>query len=215
MSNVFRSSLDGVDGPPLRQPPVAPTARAGSVVLRHAPEDWILVIERLAADNDRRIKWRRLVQSFMETFPTRVSPPRLIEFADEYNWPEWAILSVPSSLGVELPNSSWYLLTTLLPVVEGDCWTVQAMRTLCNGMITCVAVPPHQRAFVRAAAALLDERRTKNPYPSDRALRGSINGALASLTRALKSDRVLKQSQGVEAMLKRATRALDLPCVPG
>lgn len=141
----------------------------------------------LERERDRRIAYRNLLGRVVQTYPGRPTwDADLIQLADEYRLPGWAIECLPS-LCVCLKRSEgqdtfylWHFILACIP----ESFDYHVLVKRCFGQVVEAQIPPNTAEFVESVAPLFEQRRLSNPFPSERSTIGVALDAMATLESA-------------------------------
>jgi hypothetical protein len=137
--------------------------------------------EYLRNEYDRRFEFRSHIEKVIRKFAAQPQwGEHLVRLADTYQWPSWAVESLPSIYIIRSTTAEefitayvWRQIVDNLP--ENG---YEAVRELCQGLFLEIRMPPKTAERAEAIAQIIEEHLRKNPYSSDDAFAGTVEHAL-------------------------------------
>ncbi len=145
-----------------------------------------IMARSLEEDRNRRPEFRRLLRKVKETYPDRLTwDTDFIDLADRYNFPTWAIESLPTlfqvmselSEGVRIVRL-WYLLVNCMNDKQ-EWWG--GRKALCQGRLVEIKISNALFPAVFDLIRRVEDRRNDFPLRSERALHGAVSDLLGSI----------------------------------
>jgi hypothetical protein len=111
-----------------------------------------------------------IVRELAEDYPSLADPVWLLNFADKYHWPRWAVeATAPVFIRVSETGAwVWFRLADLLvPFLQKE---IETLDTKCDGKMQLVRMPASLQSPVESLLSRFEPVRQKCPWASDRAL---------------------------------------------
>lgn len=177
--------LDGVTFLPGVEPDEPP--------LREIGEALKALSLRLQDETDRRPEFAHHVERVVSRYPGRPSRhAELLRLADRYDWPDWALISLPS-LCVwleDVPGGRRILLWEVyLPLVSMLSFQAEDVRGLCRDKVFSLTLTEEAADYLAPFIAELEERRRPGitPLPTYSAVVGAVTDLMSEIEQRLLS----------------------------
>ena len=141
--------------------------------------------DHLVDEFDRRFIFRSYLEQILEAFPERPTWDRdLIMLAHDYQWPAWAIESLPKFYVVEKEAAErdralvWVSILNCVPESYG----YTRLSKLCKGEFVQIEMSAEAKGFIEMVVHTFEEHLRRLPYASNSAFNGAINEALIEIS---------------------------------
>lgn len=144
-----------------------------------------IMTKHLEQENGRRPIFLSLIMKAVEAYPGRPSwSYDLVMQADEKLWPAWAVECIPN-LYIPLEQVTgeknraliWHYILACVP----RSYNYEILKQVCNGHVLETRLSEQAAMFVEYIAPYFERVRIGNQFPSERAMIGSVAGAMSDL----------------------------------
>jgi hypothetical protein len=139
--------------------------------------------DHLSDEFDRRFIFRSYLEQILEAYPQRPTWDRdLIMLAHDYQWPAWAIESLPKFYVVEKGATERDRALVWASILDCVPENYTRLGELCNGEFVEIEMSAEVRRFIEMVVHTFEEHLRRLPYASNSAFNGAINEALIEMS---------------------------------